>query len=202
MDDLSVQLLNRWREGDQSAAQAIFDRYTDQLLRLVEARLSRRMRRRVDADDVVQSVMRTFFRHAKRGRYSLDRRGDLWRLLAAITVNKVKRQVEFHSRKKRTADQERNDFRGDGMLSPDSSVFAREPSPEEAASICEECENLLAQLKPGERTILELRLQGAEVSEISEEMRRSERTVRRALLKARIHLQHRLSKDRASRAQL
>ena len=33
--------------------------------------------------------------------YVLERQGDLWRLLAAITINKLRGQVKFHTAKKR-----------------------------------------------------------------------------------------------------
>ena len=63
--------------------------------------LSERMRRRVEPEDVVQSVFRSFFLKAREERYSIERSGDLWKLLAAITLSKVRGQVEFHTAKKR-----------------------------------------------------------------------------------------------------
>ena len=63
--------------------------------------LSDRMRRRVEPEDVAQSVYRSFFRKAEDDRYVLEKSGDLWKLLAAITVSKVRGQVEFHTAKKR-----------------------------------------------------------------------------------------------------
>ena len=97
----SVELLKRWKMGDERAAQALFDRYVERLIGLARNRLSERMRRRVEPEDVVQSAYRSFFKKAGDGRYSLDRSGDLWKLLAAITVSKVRGQVEFHTAQKR-----------------------------------------------------------------------------------------------------
>ena len=59
------------------------------------------MRRRVEPEDVVQSVYRSFFQKAEADRYVLEKTGDLWKLLATITVSKVRGQVEFHTAQKR-----------------------------------------------------------------------------------------------------
>ena len=40
MDDLSVDLLARWRQGDQQAAAALFERYAERLIGLAHGRLS------------------------------------------------------------------------------------------------------------------------------------------------------------------
>ncbi len=60
-DPLSAQLLIRWREGDQAAADALFRRYAERLIGLVRLRLSEKLARRVDPEDIVQSVYRSFF---------------------------------------------------------------------------------------------------------------------------------------------
>ena len=88
-DDDSLALLERWKAGDGSAADEIFSRYMQRLAGLARHRLSDKMQRRVDPDDVVPSADRSFFRPAQDDRYELKRSGDLWRLLAAITMNKV-----------------------------------------------------------------------------------------------------------------
>ncbi len=87
--DESIELLSRVRQGDEQAASDLFDRYVERLIKLARSRLSAKLQRRVDPEDVVQSAYRSFFSHAQDGRYQLHKSGDLWRLLAAITVNKV-----------------------------------------------------------------------------------------------------------------
>ena len=61
----------------------------------------RMLGQRVDAEDVVQSAMLSFFVRASSDAYVLDRAGDLWRLLTTITLNKLRRQVEVHTAAKR-----------------------------------------------------------------------------------------------------
>ena len=77
----SVNLVHRWRGGDQKAAEELFRRYANRLIGLARSRLSRKLARRVDPEDVVQSVYRSFFHDVRDGRYDLQRGGDLWRLL-------------------------------------------------------------------------------------------------------------------------
>ena len=67
------------------AAEALFVRYFERLKALARSRLSSRLARRTDAEDVVMSVYRSFFAGARAGRFTLTRGGDLWRLLSAIT---------------------------------------------------------------------------------------------------------------------
>src|SRR5262245_40961276 len=101
MDNPSADSLMRWREGDQGAAGEIFGRYAERLLALARSRLSAKLSRHIDPEDVVQSACRSFFVGARDGRYVLKRSGDLWRLLVAITVHKLQHQLERRSAGKR-----------------------------------------------------------------------------------------------------
>jgi RNA polymerase sigma-70 factor (ECF subfamily) len=51
------QLLDGARAGDASAAGQLLDRHREALRRMIELRLDRRIRQRVDASDIVQEVM-------------------------------------------------------------------------------------------------------------------------------------------------
>ena len=62
-------LVERWQSGDQSAAKQLFDTYVDRLVALARRRISQRLNSRLDPEDVVQSVFRTFFERAKEGRF-------------------------------------------------------------------------------------------------------------------------------------
>src|SRR6188508_3437537 len=72
-DDKSMQLLNRVRDKDPQAAMELFDRYVQRLVALVRVRLSPKLKRRIDPEDVVQSAYRSFFMHAQTGQFSLQR---------------------------------------------------------------------------------------------------------------------------------
>ena len=47
----------------------------------------------MDADDIVQSVFRTFFRRAQAGEFRIDSSAQLWQLLVRITVLKAQHQA-------------------------------------------------------------------------------------------------------------
>lgn len=63
-DDESAKLLRDWQDGDERAASLLFERYVDRLLVLARNKLSPRMKRRIDPEDVVQSAYRSFFASA------------------------------------------------------------------------------------------------------------------------------------------
>jgi RNA polymerase sigma factor (sigma-70 family) len=189
-----VDLLSRWKSGDETAAAEIFDRYLSRLTALARTRLSPKLARRVDPEDIVQSAYRSFFRHAKDDRYVLQKSGDLWRLLAAIVMNKLHGQVEFHKAKKRSISVEESMMLGgsDGnspIINPEA--FVKAPTSDEMLGITEELEHVMAKLPDSYRRILELYLQGYDVAEIAEDIERSERTVRRAIENVRSMLAER-----------
>src|SRR5262249_40685711 len=88
-DDDSAALVKRWTEGDERAAAELVNRYTGRLLALARSHLSAKLAARLDPEDVVQSAYRSFFADARDDRFVLKRSGDLWRLLAAITLHKL-----------------------------------------------------------------------------------------------------------------
>ncbi len=190
-DHESVELLARWREGDQQAAMALVERFTQRLLALARSQLSEKMARRVDPEDVVQSAYRSFFAAARADRYELTRQGDLWHLLAAITLHKLHHQVARHTADKRALDREVRLTQESGLLGVHPELMARTPTPAEAAALVDELEFVLRQMKPLDRQMIEMRLQGHRVPEIAVATDRSERWVRRVLEQFKSHLQQR-----------
>src|SRR5205814_1905623 len=73
--DSSAELVARIRAGDEQAEDALFQRFTERLIAKAAARLSPKLARRVDPEDVVQSALATFFRKARDGRIVLRRSG-------------------------------------------------------------------------------------------------------------------------------
>ena len=78
-----------------------------------------------------------------------------------------------------------------------SPVLAQEPTPSEAAILSETVEQLMRDLAERDRAILSLHLQGYEIPEISEQVGRTRRTVRRALEQIRRRLDRLLAQDTA-----
>lgn len=191
MTNQSADLMMRWRDGDQQAARELFLRYAERLLALARSRLSAKLARHVDPEDVVQSAYRSFFVGARDGRYILERSGDLWRLLVAITVHKIHGQVERHTAGKRAIARELAPGDESGLFGLQAVALAREPTPADAAALADTLEHVLGGLESRERRMVELRLQGYRLEEIAAELQRSERTVRRVLEQVK-HELHRI----------
>src|ERR1051326_9470242 len=84
-DSIHAQtLITLCRQGDNKAAQLLFDRYVERLHALARRRISQRLSSRVDPEDIVQSVFRTFFGRLKEGQFKIDDQDDLCRLLVRI----------------------------------------------------------------------------------------------------------------------
>jgi RNA polymerase sigma-70 factor (ECF subfamily) len=192
MPDEATNLLARLRAGDSQAAVLVHDRYVERLVALARSRLSQKLARRIDAEDVVQSVYRSFFAHAGEDRYVLERAGDLWRLLSAITINKVLGQVEHHRAKKRSIEREQSLAAAENGDSEPFLVATEDPLPEQAVMLVEELEAVMQVLDPAARRALELRLQGMPVEQIARECDCSERSARRFLERARKLIEARL----------
>jgi DNA-directed RNA polymerase specialized sigma24 family protein len=178
----SLVLLERVRAGDEQAAEVVFCRYFKRLTLLARSRLSARLARRTDPEDIVLSVYRSFFVEARAGRFILSRGGDLWRLLASITRHKLLRQARRELADRRSIDVELP------LGQVDEGRFLRrenEATPEDAVALADELEHIFSSLDALGRRVLELRLQAAQLSEIAEDTGRSERMIRRTLVQIR-----------------
>ena len=172
-------LLRRFTIGQKTAADELYARYASRIRALARTRLSDDVAARLDADDVVQSVFRSFFESACQGLYRVPNGETLWRLLAVVTVNKVRSIRAFHVAAKRDA---RNTVSW-GDSERDSPIANIDSEFLEVA-----IRDVLEQLPEPERVAVELRMEGHEVTEIAMMVHRSKRSVERLLQKARQQL--------------
>jgi RNA polymerase sigma-70 factor (ECF subfamily) len=166
----------RLREGEDRAARELFARYAHRLAALAERHLSDGLAARVDGEDIVQSVFRTFFRRCGRGDFQIDSSAQLWQLLVKITVRKARARARQHTAEVRDVRSEAAD--------PDSwlaEALAREPGPDEAAILVDWVGTLLQGLPDLYSRVLEMRLEGRSVAEIAGDLNLSRQTVYRAL---------------------
>jgi len=184
-------LMNRLQAGDQDAAVQIFDRFTRRLIGLARAHLDTLIRQKVDPEDVVQSVYKSFFHRFAEGEFDIASWGSLWGLLAVITVRKCGHCIEYFQ-------SERRDVRAEAPLPrfTDGSasswdVLASDPTPSQAAMLAETVADLMRTLDERNRQIVMLRLQGYQFAEIAELAGCTERTVQRVLKRVRDWLQER-----------
>ena len=173
-DDKS--LLQRYRRGDDDAATELYLRYAHRLRALASAQTSADLQQRVDSEDLVQSIFRTFFRRVARGQYDVPNGDELWKLLLVIGLNKIRSTAIHHRAAKRDV---KKTSSGDTIDVVPTDV---EQSDGEGLKILEmTIDDLLTQLPEQYREIVQLRIAGYELSEIAEKTKRSKRTVERIL---------------------
>src|SRR5258708_1975629 len=153
-------------------------------MHLARGRISQRLASRVDPEDIVQSVFRTFFVRLKDGRFVFAEQEDLCKLLMRITLHKTLRQVAFHKAAKRDPSMEAE--RGEHPREHPVALLDPEPTPATAGGLSEQLGHFLSQLQPLERQILELRMQGYTNEEIAAKLDlRYDRKIRRVLERVR-----------------
>jgi RNA polymerase sigma-70 factor (ECF subfamily) len=176
-----LDLVQRLESGDAEAAALLFDRYARRLIGLARRRLNERVRPKVDADDVVNSVFRTFCRRAAERPFDLDGPDSLWALLVEITLRKCGRWNRHFRTRKRDIRREQTPpplFDSDCDHEP---LDAAGPRPEDEAVLREMVERLLGALDDRARAVCEMRLQGYEIEEIAVALKRSTATINRKL---------------------
>jgi RNA polymerase sigma-70 factor (ECF subfamily) len=179
------------RAADAADVARLYERYAQRLARLAEQHLSRRTAMRLDGEDVIQSVFRTFFRRAARGDFRIDSSEQIWRLLAKITLLKARAKGRYHTAAARAVGAE-----APGVDMRLIEAATREPGPEEAATLSDEIERLLRGLPATFRDILEMRLEGCATTEIATALDVSRRTVERALNLLQERLSRTIADDR------
>lgn len=193
MDEHDCQdLLQRIGEGDESAAETLLDRYVDRLIALARSRLSPKIARRLDPEDIVQSACRSFFRRTRADGLKVRDADGLWRLLATITVHKALRQVKRQKAQKRSVDAEESIGREGSLRGIPPEAISREPTPDQSAALIEVTQQMMDRLTTKQRTVVLLRLQGYTVPETARQAGCSERSVHRAMEVAREFLEQRL----------
>jgi RNA polymerase sigma-70 factor (ECF subfamily) len=169
--------------GADQRAQAMpagedFERFTRRLIGLARNQLDARLHHKIEPEDIVQSVYKSFFlRYGDAESQPQDVDG-LWRLLTLITVRKCADRVRYHQAGRRNMARE-------AQAAADSSIdlwrdaIGREPTPDHAAVMTDTIQQILTGLSDVERPVIELSLQGYSTQEVSDKLGRAERSVRR-----------------------
>lgn len=169
-------LLRLFRRGEGDAATELYLRYAGRLRALAAAKASADLQQRVDPDDIVQSVFRTFFRRAAAGQYEVPAGEELWKLFLVIGLNKVRAVAAYHKAARR--DVRQTAAGGAYERAADAAPAADD---EALAALRLTIDELLAPLPAGHREIVELRVAGHEVAEIAAKTGRAKRSVERIL---------------------
>ncbi len=182
-DSESSQWLQNLVAGDEQAVGEFVSAFGPALERIAADKMSPALQRRVGADVIFQSVCRTFFRRAQGGQFSLPDRDSLWRLLCAITLNKVRLHARFHAAQKRGALRDAGE-----AASPEAVNAVTTVTPEEAAEFADELAHLVQSLGETEGRLLTLKMEGYSHADIANELTCTERTVGRLLLQVQSRL--------------
>jgi RNA polymerase sigma factor (sigma-70 family) len=185
VDESFNDVMARVRAGDDTAETMVFRRFVRRLIVLAAKQFDARMRDRADVEIVVLSAFKSFFIRNERGDFLLADWGELWSILAMITIRKCDKQT----RHLRAA---RRDARRDVALVeadiPETWLAGRAATPVEAAIFAETVEGLFQSMPPQDRPIIEQILMGYTADEVAERMDCSERTVRRVRQRAKNRL--------------
>ncbi|MSQ48671.1 MAG: RNA polymerase subunit sigma-70 [Deltaproteobacteria bacterium] len=197
-----TRLICQARNGDERAANELWNVYFHRLTGIARKRLPAGKRRAVDEEDIALNALASFFRGARGGRFSrLNNRDDLWRLLVQITSNKAAHHLEREAAQKRGGGRVRGESvlqARAGQTDSAADLGAQRPFPvvldaqdEQAASefavaLNDECERLLDLLgNKNEPRVAELRkiavwkLKGHTNAEIAKKLCRGATTVDR-----------------------
>ncbi len=174
-------LIRRFRAGEQDAASELYLRYAKRLQGLAKNQTSTELAVRKGADDIIQSVFRTFFRRVSVGQYDVIEGEDLWRLFMVIALNKIRNAAEFHRAKKR-------DVRKTKSVDSDLyRTFSTHEKDEHVAIVVLQLtiDNIVSGMPGQSRELVQLRMEGYSVAEIATKTKRAQRSVERVLQKFR-----------------
>jgi DNA-directed RNA polymerase specialized sigma24 family protein len=192
--ELSDESITRWlqrlKAGDRAAAQKLWQEYFLRLVAMARSKLRAAPRRAADEEDVALSAFDSFCRGAERGRFpQLDDRDDLWQLLVVITGRKAIDLINYERRQKRGGGASEATDTSSYQASADrlqicelEDVLGREPSPEFAAQMADECRCLFAALGDPELVaVANWKMEGFTNPEIASKLDCAPRTVERKL---------------------
>ena len=174
------------QQGDEQAADRLWQEYFVKIVRLAKRRMDGLRLRAADEEDVALSAMNSFCRMAQNREEPIANSTELWKLLATI----VKRKVNKERQRQFAAKRQEHRLLGESGISPQENgknadrnglaqFFGRDPSPELAMELAETWERIL-NLPNAEELVL-LKNDGYSNSEIAEKLGCSTRTVQRSI---------------------
>ncbi|MGO8746352.1 MAG: ECF-type sigma factor [Thermoguttaceae bacterium] len=184
-----TQWIAKLGQGDSQAAAVVWERYFAKLVEFARRQLGPVPRRVADEEDVALSAMKSFCQGMAEHRFEqIQDRDGLWKLLVTITARKACAQRRRHFARKRGGGR----IRGESLFArtdPEEgrdegigAVLGREPTPELAAMVAEDCRRMLDRL--GDETlrlVARQTLEGYSTAEIAAKIGCSQRSVQRKL---------------------
>ena len=193
-DDSDVTVwLNKMKEEPDQSLEKIWNKYYKHLITFARKKLGNAPRRNFDEDDIVSSVLESFFDGVQQDRFpKLNDRTDLWKILLTMTARKTAQNIRSEMAEKRGG----GDVRGESVFSGSSSAGIdkfQSPTEKFAEDLTFEMKERLAELGDEVlQSVAIMKLQGYTNAEIASEMEVVERTIERKLERIREIWQHQL----------
>ncbi len=173
-----LTLVRRLRDGEGDAASDLYLRYADRLHRLARKQTSAELARRVEPEEIVQSVFRTFFRRVNVGVYSVPEGKELWGLFLVIALNKIRHAAVYH----RAARRDIRKTTSADELAASAYVLQDQVADSTALTVLRlVIEEITKKLPEVKQEMIRLRIEGHEIEEIAHQTGRSSRSVERTL---------------------
>jgi len=172
--DLTLVALFRSCTGEevkQDAAGKFADRYMEKLVSLIQRNISGRFQSRFDAEDVAQSVMRSWFEGVRKRKIHPTSSSEIWPLISVMALNKVRNRIRFNQAGRRDV---RQSEAGDEIFDQ-----IPEPTPDDVVAFEDMLQVISDSLDEQSREVLQLILEGYSVTEISERLEVSTKTIQR-----------------------
>ena len=168
------RLLERMRQGDQSAAEQLLVAFGPHLRLLVRRQLSSDLQAKFDSVDVVQSVWGDLVNRFRDNEFHFPDVPHLRAFLIKATQNRFIDKVRKH---RRASEREQPLAESSGSDQP----VAEQPSPADEAHAGDVWDKLLLLCPPQHRNLLDLKRQGFSLAEIAAHTGLHEGSIRRIL---------------------
>lgn len=190
-NEITDRVISLWvsqlYEGDQHAANLLWNQFANRLVRIARDRLRTAYRAVSDEEDVVSAAFKSFFCGIQNGQYKeLTNIENVWRLLLTIMLRKIADKHEYDHRSKRDVAR-MTSYDANDLYETLTNIVSRERSPEIAAQITEQLDvaiNSLGNLQLKQLAVL--KLEGHTNQEIAQIMECSLTSIERGLRKIRL----------------
>ncbi len=180
--------VSQLKDGDPQAAEQLWNTYFVRMVKVARCKLHSAPGRMADEEDVALSAFKSFCRGTKDGRFpELLEHDDPWPLLLALTNHKAIDLLRYERRVKRGGPGQHHA----GVVGPCeapapdvglSQLTSKEPDPQAAFQVAEECQQILNRLSDSIlRAVALWKIEGFTTEEIAAKLGCTTRTVERKL---------------------
>ena len=184
-----LQLLERMRDGDRTAAAVFITRYNSRIRRRIRGKLSSAMRRIFDSQDILSTLGRRLDHFVRCGRIEAVSVDQLWALIFRMANNAIVDKARVFRRLQEVES-------GDGRFAQSLSIRLRQAERQQESGVEIEIGNVLNIFKDGtDKEILFLWLHGSNHRTIAEYVELKPAAVRKRWQKIKSVLHQRLSSE-------